>query len=279
MEASESVLRVCNLAGDVVLEISLCQVRQSECSEASLPMTVRELKCELAAKVGVPQGLQRILLDGEVLSNSAPLGTEALTVTLVVDETPLSSWDIAGNPGRRWLSGGGGLVKFLEAPEDYVNVITEEPVRRGAHYFEFKMIKIGDEQWCGVTAHQSRAGCDGEDTRGWYYYCGRRHSVEGSLHAGQERRTTQTFKHVKDGDSIGILLDVDDGRLAFVLNSELQGACRIDDGPMYLTTCLDREGDCVELRKLPLDESPISLEDLRALELPEVVDKSAWWVH
>merc|ERR1712241_220436 len=122
---------------------------------------------------------------------------------------------------------------------------------------EFMMHKIGDEQWCGVTATNRRAGAHGS-LSGWFYYCGGRTDREGALHEGRERHKARGkhFAHVRDGDVIGMTLDLHRGGVAFSLNGELQGACLVPKAPLYVTTCLDKLEDHVELRKPALDVTP-----------------------
>jgi hypothetical protein len=68
-----------------------------------------------------------------------------------------------------------------------------------------------------------------------------------------------------------MLLDVDTGAVVFLLNGEVQGACRVPLQPWLLTTSLDKEGDRLELRKRPLPEAPYeALAVLRQGELPRV---------
>merc|ERR1712039_1035310 len=130
------------------------------------------------------------------------------------------------------------------------------------------------EQWCGVAAHKERAGYRGS-LHGWFYYCGRRSSSRyapsGALHAGREHHNPggKSFGHVKDGDTIGMLVDVDQGGVAFSLNGVVQGACRVPKVPLYVTTCLDREEDQVELRKPPLALVPEGAVEVLAAAVAE----------
>jgi len=186
----------------------------------------------------------------------------------VVDESPHFTWDIASNPGSQLLGGSGGTVRYTDDRRyDYVNVLTQEPVREGFHYFEFVMHTVGDEQWCGVTPHQERAGHRGESAGGWFYYSGRRHAATGALDAGHERKSVKSLDHVKDGDTIGMLLDLEDGIIAFTLNGTVQGACATAKCPLYLSTSLDAADDKVELRKPPVQDAPLSLAEVRQLPL------------
>lgn len=217
-------------------------------------------------------------------------------MTLIVDETPLYYWSVTDNADQNMLTVEGSSVTFkkdqLYAP-DYILVLTQQPLVSGVHLFEFVMHKIGDEQWCGVVTDPSRCGHQvGESIYthaveshkpGWFYYCGRRrfrgrdyHDGDGplhgdgipALHLGRERCAARKFAHVVDGDVIGLLVDMGQGRIAFALNGEVQGGCKVKRGPLYLSTCLDRAGDHVELRKLDIAQASQEFLECLASELP-----------
>ena len=78
----------------------------------------------------------------------------------------------------------------------------------------------------------------------------------------KERCHRLPFAHVKSGDAIGLLLDADRHVVMFTLNGQLQGACTVPDEAMYFTTALDRQGDCVELRRRLPAEFPYKLADV-----------------
>ena len=159
-----------------------------------------------------------------------------------------------------------------ELRRDFVNVLTKEPIRRGAHYFQFVMHKIGDEQWCGVTADSSTAGArfSGRSLDAWTYYCGRQ-GHHGSIYDGKaalhaRRRAVMEFDKPRGegGDTIGMVVDVDSGALAFDLNGKFQGACAVPHAPLYVLTHLDDSDDHVELLKLSTHDAPqASLEALK----------------
>jgi len=203
--------------------------------------------------------------------------------TLVVDETPLSSWDIQGNPSSDALSGEGGELIFqgVNGSPDYVCVLTQAPMRHGVHFFEFVLHEVNDEQWCGVVTDPTRAGHScGESIYykasedifkpGWFYYCGRRVDSgslcdgDAALHLGWERNGVKKAARVIKGSVIGLLIDVDEGAVVFMHNGEIQGACEVPKVPLYVSTCPDRPGDRVELRKLsPADAGPAALAALK----------------
>jgi len=255
---AESKVTVRNLAGNVVAE--MCPA----------PATVADLKVSLLASNNVPIALQRLMLGDTPLEDTHEFGAEeAIELTFVVDESPFFTWDIRAesNPASQLLRGSGGTVRYMDDRYDYVNVLTQEPVREGFHYFEFVMHTVGDEQWCGVTPHQERAGHRGDFAGGWFYYSGRRHAATGALDAGHERKSVKSLDHVKDGDTIGILLDLEDGIIVFTLNGTVQGACATARCPLYLSTTLGAADDKVELRKPPVQDAPLSLAEVRQLPL------------
>mmetsp|Transcript_24887 Transcript_24887/g.45685 ORF Transcript_24887/g.45685 Transcript_24887/m.45685 type:complete len:359 (-) Transcript_24887:238-1314(-) len=281
MEPPVESVTVTALSGDVVAVVT------------PFPNSVAELRTAIAAQSGVPALQQQLIHNEGVLEEEDALSEGMTNLTLIVDERPLATWDIDNNPDCKQISGHEGHVEFTDAATDYVLVLTKAPVHAGRHYFEFVMHRIGDEQWCGVVTDASRAGhsCGeaiysyrkGSRKPGWFYYCGRRavfHREEAvtlqdgagspavsdagkkgndgcaSLHAGEERNAVKLFASVGDGDVIGMLVDIDLGSLIFLCNGEVQGGCKIPQQPMYLSTCLDRMEDHVELRKLPLSQAP-----------------------
>jgi len=174
-------------------------------------------------------------------------------------------WDTAGNPDRRFLSGDGNIVEFpSDARANFCTVMTAKPVRRGAHFFEFIMHHVGDEQWCGVTTDRIQAGrlVSGRKLDGWSYYAGRRQydppppGGVAALHVN--RQVVQQFEQVRSGDVIGMLLNAKKRAVAFLRNGQLQGTCQLPAmrKPLYLFTHLDASGDAVELRNPPLSEAP-----------------------
>mmetsp|Transcript_25909 Transcript_25909/g.86259 ORF Transcript_25909/g.86259 Transcript_25909/m.86259 type:complete len:324 (-) Transcript_25909:82-1053(-) len=260
---------------------------------APVPKDVASLKAVISAQCGIPVALQRLVeQDGDrVLDDEdESLQLECSDFLLVVDETPMSSWDHTENPCHAQLQIDGGVVKCPELRVDFVNVITKEPMRSGVHYFQFKMDHIGDEQWCGVVADPGQAGqsVPGRFLTAWAYYCGRMGTrfssiVDGlgSLHA-QGHAVKQFAKLQPAGDVIGMLVDLDRDvpAIAFELNGTLQGACPIPkDTPLWVLTVVDTSQDHVELVKLPLADAPQeSIEALRGalLEVSQGTKLTGW---
>lgn len=259
-EEAATTLKLTTLAGNVVLE--MCPA----------PAKIHDVKAAVEESLDVPRALQRIMVGERFLEDLDALEhldtiDGCIDLTFIFDESPLFFWNIASNPDAGLLSGKDGDVWYSDEQYDYVNVVTQEPVRRGFHYFEFVMHKIGDEQWCGVTPAKERAGHRGGSVEGWFYYSGRRYADKGAFAVMQERNKVKEFEHVRDGDVIGLMLDADEGRIAFSLNGRLQGVGAIPKEPVYLTTSLDREQDRVELRKPPVEDSPLDVTAIRNLPL------------
>lgn len=280
---NEPSLKVVGVNGDTLFSIS------------PVPSAVPELEREIEERLGIPAALQKLLLGSDLLESTSTLepSDSELLVTLIVDDSPLSTWDLDSNPDKALLACSGGEMILRGTGQDYVLVLTKAPLTSGTHFFELIMHKVQDEQWCGVVADKSRAGhgcgesiygrCHNSKA-GWFYYCGRRFHAGGTeeeeaqdqsecsateeeeflsgdghaaLHWGGERRAAQKFKSVGDGDIIGLLVNVDEGIVVFTCNGRVQGACEVPrKQPLYLSTCPDRTGDHVELRKVALADVP-----------------------
>jgi len=241
----------------------VCAVSGAPVAELSPPPAdVAALKAELEARTGCPRALQKITSNFDVCPDGEGLVEEEYQ--LVVDETPLSTWDVEVNPGKEMLEGQGNVVSSPDLRKNYCNVLTEEPIRSGRHYFRFIMHEIGDEQWCGLTRDEGHAGPrdSGRSLKAWTYYCGRMRCQYpsivdglGALHA--DGRAVKQFRKLQPhGDVIGMLVDLELGAVAFDLNGELQGACAVPKEPLWVLTHLDAKGDRVELQKAPLKDAP-----------------------
>eukprot|EP00746_Dinoflagellata_sp_MGD_P162501 gnl/MRDRNA2_/MRDRNA2_90090_c0_seq1.p1 gnl/MRDRNA2_/MRDRNA2_90090_c0~~gnl/MRDRNA2_/MRDRNA2_90090_c0_seq1.p1 ORF type:complete len:338 (-),score=73.93 gnl/MRDRNA2_/MRDRNA2_90090_c0_seq1:107-985(-) len=242
-------------------------------------LKLKEVKAAIEIRHNLPMSLQRLTVPGQEVTDESVLKGQSFEVGLIVDETPLWSWDISGNTCSELLEGQEGSIVYARGRFDYVNVLTQEPLRQGRHFFEVKMHTIGDEQLCGVMQDKSQAGhVHGiRNLLSWSYYCGRRFERNGSiidgmaaLHANGYAVTE--FNKPVNGDVIGMIVDADRGALAFMLNGKLQGACEVPKCPLYIFTHLDQQGDHVQLMKLPLDEAP--QEALDALHGPFLQDST-----
>lgn len=240
------------MAGAVIVELQ------------PVPTKLQELREEIERASGIPIALQKLVKDGAVITLDAELGTEGCDLLCVTDETPMFTWD-AANSGSDQLKIKGGVVRSPGLRGDYCNVLTQEPIRRGIHYYEFVMHHVGDEQWCGVTMDHATAGSrfDGRSLNAWTYYCGRQRSSGGSIKDGKgalhaQGKAIQEFeKACAPGNVINMLVDADARVLAFALDGRVQGACKIPGSEaLYVMTHMDTREDHVELRKPMLEDSP-----------------------
>eukprot|EP00438_Fugacium_kawagutii_P009871 Skav210662 [mRNA] locus=scaffold697:46418:49632:+ [translate_table: standard] len=214
------------------------------------------------------------LVREEVLLDDAEFPEDGCEITCVKDETPMWTWDHARNPDKRQVEG--NVIRSPNLRDDYVNVLTREPIRTGIHYFEFVMHFVGDEQWlvanrgsvlrwCGVTMSPEMAGSEfsGRSLRAWTYYCGRRGSSSasisdgrGALHANG-KAVLEFDKACTPGNVINMLVDADKRIVGFALDGKLQGACQIPgEEPLYVMTHMDTPRDHVELKKPMLEDAP-----------------------
>lgn len=233
----------------------------------TIPANVRELK-ELIARSGyMPVALQKLLHeDGfAVCADEDVLEPKEQGMIVVRDETPLWHWDAQG---QSQIDIEGGVVKCPRLSTDYTNVVTQEPVDAGLHYFEFHLHWYGDEQWCGLTPDKSMAGSEHSKAvpskTGWFYYTGRR---TGAIEAvGCTLKAVDFVERSRDPvNVIGMLVDCDTGAAAFDLNGKIQGACEIPkNAPLWVLTHVDTPEDHVELRKPSLqDAAPTNFEALK----------------
>eukprot|EP00929_Paragymnodinium_shiwhaense_P114914 TRINITY_DN8347_c0_g1_i3.p1 TRINITY_DN8347_c0_g1~~TRINITY_DN8347_c0_g1_i3.p1 ORF type:complete len:297 (-),score=35.21 TRINITY_DN8347_c0_g1_i3:218-985(-) len=237
-------------------------------AEVSLPVpaSVTDLKLALEAETGIRRTLQQ-LLDGERILEDEEQLQHGAELTFILDERPFFSWDIKGNPAKAHIEGDGGHLLSPNLQTDFVNVLAQEPVTEGTHYFEFVVHRVQDEQWCGMAHDKSQAGrsAHGSTLLGRFYYFSIR-GTEGVI-KGDRGRILQEVDQPVDGDTIGMIVKVETGEVAFALNGRFQGQVLVErpGEPLYFFTTVDRPGDHMELRKPPLSEAAF-----------ELVDSSSW---
>ena len=250
----------------VVSNLAGCKLAELPVASAASAANVEDLKLQLEEITGIPKALQNLVLAGEILSSTS-LPLKACDLLLVKDESPMYSWDFEGNPSKEEIEVSGSVLRAPKLRRDFCNVLTQEPMRSGLHYYEFVLHKVGDEQWCGVTMAPEMAGArvDGRSLEAWTYYCGRAGRSDGSMHNGKgglhacKKAVKEFEKACTPGNVIGMLVDADKRRLAFALDGRLQGACKVPgDKPLFVITQMDTRLDHVELRKPSLDEAPPS---------------------
>jgi len=237
-----------NLAG---LTVAVC---------APIPASVQILKEKIEQQTGVPQALQVMLLGERALRHDEKLdSSKHLEVVLCVDESPLWNWDFDGNPARQHLVCDAGHLRVPCLRTDFVNVVTQEPLRNGLHFFEFVAHHMGDELWFGVVNGKEQAGSSVYQvdlTCSCYCFDGRGQAEIWTF----DSRTVRTARSIEIGDVIGMAIDVDAYKIAFAVNGELEFVTDVPrPGPIYCMTCVDTPEDHVELRKPPLSEAPPQL--------------------
>jgi hypothetical protein len=207
------------------------------------------------------RALQSLTLGTTVLADDFVLQADAespIELTFCLTELPLFSWDFAGNPASRHIVCNGGDLQAPNLQCDFVNVVTQEPLRKGLHYFQFVVRAFHDEQWCGIVSDKSQAGSStsGYYLEGCFYYLGRKGRGTASLRFGS--KSIKRCDQPKDGDVVDMLVDVDASALAFGLNGSLQCACEIFPGPAYVFTTVNT-GSHMELHKLASEDAPTEL--------------------
>ncbi|CAK9062992.1 Ultraviolet-B receptor UVR8 [Durusdinium trenchii] len=264
--AMAEAIRVSNLAGALLLQMEP-------------PKTLEEVRLEVELASGIPSKLQSLVQGGEILDGGElTSGCELICVT---DERPLYTWDWKGNPDAGHLQIEGSVLKAPSLQTDYVNVVTQEPLRSGVHYFEFVLHMVGDEQWCGVTRSRGAAGkhvsVRRREAEAWTYYCGRRRSREGTIRDGKgalhaHGKAIKEFeKACSEGDVINMLVDMDKRIVAFAKDSRVQGAFKVPGTePLYVLTQVDTIVDHVELRKRPLEDCARGLLEALGGELMDL---------
>ena len=221
-----------------------------------LPLVGEEFPLALGTRFLVPPfeelvAMPHLLRCVELLEQGTASKYQLMKTDRVVVE-----WDLEGNPDNQFLEldSKTNAISYLEGAPDYCIVLSVKPITKGRKSFHFVMHKIGDEQWCGVTADKSVAGCARslrKRSRCWTYYCGSRHHDKGRVTVETEEK--DEVKHVKDGDTIGLVVDFGTRTLQFSLNDQPQATCNFpsDVSELYLVTELDYTDDCVELRYIP----------------------------
>jgi hypothetical protein len=250
-----------------------------------VPPSIGELKLAIAERTSIPPALQKLIeLEGtHIYEDKETLEDDkSMQLIMVTDESAMFTWQVAENPDcNSFQLEGTSTLTCPSLQSDYCNVLTKEPIRSGVHYFEFVMHHIGDEQWCGLVQDTNMAGrrTSGRFLKGWFYYAGRMGSRSGSLRDGKgalhaEGRAVTEFKKLKsEGDTIGMLVDLNVGAVAFDLNGLLQGACAVPtDKPLYVLTHLDTTRDKVELRKPSLMDAPPANPEALTGELLKIKD-------
>eukprot|EP00929_Paragymnodinium_shiwhaense_P066814 TRINITY_DN33564_c0_g1_i1.p2 TRINITY_DN33564_c0_g1~~TRINITY_DN33564_c0_g1_i1.p2 ORF type:complete len:270 (+),score=59.22 TRINITY_DN33564_c0_g1_i1:123-932(+) len=223
-----------------------------------VPATVEDLKQLLEERSGISAVLQQLLTEsGEPAQDDEALQAGEHTFILVHDDRPQYFWDQKGNPAGDQIVVNENIVTCERLRSDYCNVLTQQPIVTGMHYFEFHLHNYQDEQWCGLVQDKKMVGKASDvavpSKQGWMYYTGRR---KGAIEA-QGRHLKEAEFVPREDSVLGMLVDCDEGAVAWDLNGKPQGACEIPkQTPLWLLTHVDTPSDHVELRKVSLETAP-----------------------
>lgn len=257
------------------MQITIKRLKDPEPCIISVPSqdTVGDVMDKIQETLGISPDSQRLvygkvpLQDGSKhLADYDIVDGSTLTLLIIQQDKSLITWDISGNPDKDMLVAEDPCTATCPSMRtDYINLLTDKPIKEGVHYIQFIMHHIGDEQWCGVTPNQAYAGrqTSGRSLKqGWFYYAGRipygggkssraALMVNGSSSCQAEGLTSS-------GDVIGILLDLKVGGIAFDLNGTFQGVAKfsVPCEPLWILTHLDTPEDKVELKQRPPQSAP-----------------------
>eukprot|EP00930_Biecheleria_cincta_P097252 TRINITY_DN88974_c0_g1_i1.p1 TRINITY_DN88974_c0_g1~~TRINITY_DN88974_c0_g1_i1.p1 ORF type:complete len:316 (+),score=51.99 TRINITY_DN88974_c0_g1_i1:31-978(+) len=254
------MLTVQTLSGSVLAEV-----------KAPLPRTVHALKTVIAAQCGM-HAAWIVLLQGESVILGVPDLVKAYssqTVTAIIDHSGAFLWDFIGNPDAAKLDVAGGFAVCLEMRRRLcINVVTQAPLPAGLHFVDFVVHCKGDEHelWSGVIhgeglkllEHGEQLSGFSKSFTGCFYYCAC-YARPGRLTGNPAFSDAELFASVRSGDTIGMAVDCDNRVVAFSCNGEVQGACKLPPGPLYLLTQFTGSGDHVELRRRDLEDVPLDL--------------------
>jgi hypothetical protein len=209
--------------------------------EASKP-TVGEAKAEIARSQGTPEERQELYkvaerADGlavreddaepELLDDESLLLGDGETVAMAVKESPLVWRTFAAD--RITLSEDGAVA--IQTADEYSFTTTGIELTEGKHYWEVELLSER-ERVSGILIGISRPNLDPtgdywkrECTDGWFIY-----TNDGALYGNGKYDNDQAGAY-KQGDRVGMLLDLDNGSLRFFKNG-------VQHGPGYLAGSL-----------------------------------------
>jgi hypothetical protein len=236
--------------------------------DASKP-TVADAKTEIARLQGTAaaqQDLYRVAERADGLAvreddaEPEPLEDESMAledgdvVAMAVKETPLLWRTVA--EGRVTLSEGGAVATQHTSNDEWSLTTTGTELTEGRHYWEVELLS---QNMDGIVVGISRPNLNptGEYflrdcTDGWFI-----HTYDGTLN-GNGKEATDEAGAYKQGDRVGVLLDLDNGSLRFFKNGVQHGPGYPAGslvGPVVAAVQLYMEDQSVRL--LPNTEAPI----------------------
>jgi hypothetical protein len=237
--------------------------------EATKP-TVEETKAAIARLQGTAAACQELYkvaerADGlavreddaepELLEDGSTVLGDGDMVAMAVKESPLFWRTFAED--RVILSEGGAVATHTLAHE-YSFTTTGIELTEGKHYWE---VELRSEDFGNTNVGISRPNLD---STGYYYLRGCTdawfmYPQDGSLY-GNGKQDDDAAGPYKQGDRVGVLLDLDDGSLRFFKNGVQHGSgypAGSVTGPVVHAVQMYREDGDESVRLLPNAEAPI----------------------
>jgi hypothetical protein len=173
-------------------------------------------------------------------------------VAMAVKETPLLWRTFA--EGRVTLSEGGAVATHHVIDDEWSLTTTGTELTEGRHYWEVELLSE-DVGFIGIsrpnldpTGEYTSRNC----TDGWFIYC-----YNGALYGNGKQHSDRAGTY-KQGDRVGVLLDLDNGSLRFFKNGVQHGPgfpAGSVTGPVVAAVQMGNKDDSVRL--LPNTEAPI----------------------
>jgi hypothetical protein len=198
--------------------------------------TVGETKAEIARMQGTEvtrQELYRVAVreDGgavreddaepELLDDDTLSLEEGAVITMAVKESPLL-WRTFSDEHVELCDGGTVATQITNNEDDYSHVTTEVELTEGRHYWEVELLS---ENMDGILVGVTRPNLDPVGdyllngcTDSWLT-----HMFEGSLYGNGKKRGDVAGPY-KQGDRVGVLLDLNNGSLLFFKNGVQHGS-------------------------------------------------------
>jgi hypothetical protein len=230
--------------------------------------SVGETKAEIARVQGTEMARQELYrvavredgkavreddVEPELLNDDIMALAEGAVVAMAVKESPLL-WRTFPEEYVE-LSEGGAVATQLKKVQGeefyaYSHVTTGVELTEGRHFWEVELLSVHVEM-CGIYVGVSRPNLDPvgdyllrECTEGWFMYSG-----NGTLW-GNGKEANDDAGHCKQGDRVGVLLDLNNGSLLFFKNGIQLGpgyAAGSVTGPVMAAVEMGTEGNKVRL--------------------------------
>jgi hypothetical protein len=224
--------------------------------------TVGEAKAEIARVQGTEVALQELYRvavreDGgavreddaepELLDDESVLLEEGAVVAMAVKEPPLL-WRTFPEEYVELSDGGTVATQILDNELSYSHVTCRVELTEGRHYWEVEMLS---ENMPGIFVGVTRPNLDPvgiymstECTDGWFIH------VSGGYLFGNGKDGDDGAGNYKQGDRVGVLLDLNNGSLLFFKNGVQYGpgyAAGSVTGPVVAAVELSYDGQAVRL--------------------------------